>query len=620
MHAVDDEAEASSLRPQHRDDDVAVVPLGRQPQDVGQPHERQQLAAQPVDLRTADLLDGVRGLLGVQADQLLQADLRDGVAVAGALDGQGRDDREGQRDAQPADGAAAGLGLDLDGAADGLDVGLDDVHADTATGDVRDGGGRREPGQEDQLEDVGRAHPVELGGGDQAPLDGLVAELRPGRCRRRRRRSRRRPGRPRGRARRVSTPSAGLPAARAGLGRLDAVVDRVADEVGQRVLDRLEQGLVELGLVALHLEADLTCRSCSPRSRTTRGSLRPDVVDRLHARLHDALLQLAGDQVQPLRRRGSGPCRSAGATFCTIWLRVSTSSPTSCISSSSRSTSTRMVLSATARRGWPFGPRPRTRRPVVAGGASRGRLLDGGLLHDRLGHGGGTPSDGSGGRTVDDGLELGLGEPSRGGRADGGLPRCGGLLRGRCGLAAEPWRRPAWQGPSSPAPSPRRPSADGRGAGTSAGDAGASSIAAVIDATTVETSTGPSPPLASIEASSDADGVDHLQQHARARRGQRQLAVPQPGEHVLADVGDLLEPVEGQEAAGALDRVDRPEDARQPLAGVGVLLEGDQVGVELVEVLVTLDQELLDDVVQTVHGCCLLSRCDRARAARLGHR
>ena len=39
----------------------------------------------------------------------------------------------------------------------------------------------------------------------------------------------------------------------------------------------------------------------------------------------------------------------------------------------------------------------------------------------------------------------------------------------------------------------------------------------------------------------------------------------------------------------------------------GLLLQRDQVGVQLVEVLVALDQELLDDVVQTVHRCCLLS-------------
>src|SRR5215212_1702501 len=42
----------------------------------------------------------------------------------------------------------------------------------------------------------------------------------------------------------------------AGVRSLDAVVDRVAHEVGQRVLDRLEEGLVELGLAPLHLQPD----------------------------------------------------------------------------------------------------------------------------------------------------------------------------------------------------------------------------------------------------------------------------------------------------------------------------------------------------------------------------
>src|SRR3712207_2791956 len=96
-------------------------------------------------------------------------------------------------------------------------------------------------------------------------------------------------------------------------------------------------------------------------------------------------------------------------------------------------------------------------------------------------------------------------------------------------------------------------------------------------------------------------------------RSELEGAVTQPREHVLAAMRDLLQPVEGQEAAGALDRVDRPEDAGQPLPRVRVLLQGDQVGVELVEVLVALHQELFDDVVQTVHGCCLLSRW-RARS------
>src|SRR5215207_7329683 len=122
---VHDQAETPALGPQHRDDHVAVVPFGGQAQHVGEPDEGEQLAPEPVDLRAADLLDRVGGLLGVEGDELLQADLRDGVAVAGALDGQRRDDREGQRDAQPADGAHARVGLDLDGAAARLDVGLD---------------------------------------------------------------------------------------------------------------------------------------------------------------------------------------------------------------------------------------------------------------------------------------------------------------------------------------------------------------------------------------------------------------------------------------------------------------------------------------------------------------
>ena len=79
---VHDQAEAPLLGLQHRDDHAAVVPLGGQAQHVGEADQRSSSPRRPVDLRAADLLDGVDGLLGVEADQLLQADLRDGVAVA----------------------------------------------------------------------------------------------------------------------------------------------------------------------------------------------------------------------------------------------------------------------------------------------------------------------------------------------------------------------------------------------------------------------------------------------------------------------------------------------------------------------------------------------------------
>src|SRR5918912_233503 len=50
---------------------VAVVPVARQVEHVGEADQRQQLAAQPVDRRAADLLDRRGGLLGVEGDQLL---------------------------------------------------------------------------------------------------------------------------------------------------------------------------------------------------------------------------------------------------------------------------------------------------------------------------------------------------------------------------------------------------------------------------------------------------------------------------------------------------------------------------------------------------------------------
>ena len=137
-----------------------------------------------------------------------------------------------------------------------------------------------------------------------------------------------------------------LAARHALLGPLDAVVDRVADDVGQRVLDGLDDGLVQLGVRAFHFETHLLAAGWA-RSRTRRGQFVPDVADRLHARLHDALLQFGGDQVQPLRGGQQGGVVGWVVNWRT-WLRASTSSPTRFISLSSSPTSTRMVLSETA--------------------------------------------------------------------------------------------------------------------------------------------------------------------------------------------------------------------------------------------------------------------------------
>ena len=50
----------------------------------------------------------------------------------------------------------------------------------------------------------------------------------------------------------------------------------------------------------------ISIRTCLPQASgqvaDDARKLAPDVADRLHARLHDAFLQLGGEQVEPLRR------------------------------------------------------------------------------------------------------------------------------------------------------------------------------------------------------------------------------------------------------------------------------------------------------------------------------
>ena len=85
-------------------------------------------------------------------------------------------------------------------------------------------------------------------------------------------------------------------------------------------------------------------------------------------------------------------------------------------------------------------------------------------------------------------------------------------------------------------------------------------------------------------------------------RNEFREAVAELDQQVLAGVGHPLEVVERQEAARALDGVDRAEDAAEQLARAGCALEGDEVAVQLVQVLVALHEELLDDVVHALHS------------------
>ena len=66
----------------------------------------------------------------------------------------------------------------------------------------------------------------------------------------------------------------------------------VADQVHQRVLDGLDDGPVQFRLGAVHLQPDLLAEGHGHVAHHAR-QLVPDHADGLHARLHDALLQLA---------------------------------------------------------------------------------------------------------------------------------------------------------------------------------------------------------------------------------------------------------------------------------------------------------------------------------------
>jgi hypothetical protein len=98
-----------------------------------------------------------------------------------------------------------------------------------------------------------------------------------------------------------------------------------------------------------------------------------------------------------------------------------------------------------------------------------------------------------------------------------------------------------------------------------------------------------------------ADSVDEFEERGRALLGHHQPAVAQPGQQALAGVGERFELAEREEAAGALDRVDGAEDALQQRVGVRLPFERDKIAIELIEILVTLYEKLVHDLLELVH-------------------
>jgi hypothetical protein len=94
-----------------------------------------------------------------------------------------------------------------------------------------------------------------------------------------------------------------------------------------------------------------------------------------------------------------------------------------------------------------------------------------------------------------------------------------------------------------------------------------------------------------------ANGIDHREKRGGHFGIQRKFAVAELAEQVFADVRDGFEFCESEESTGALDRVNRTENAGERAAIAGIFFQVDQLAVEEVEIFAALDQELADDVI-----------------------
>ena len=103
-----------------------------------------------------------------------KTDLRNRVAVATAGHDERGDNGQGQRDLDLQGGSLTEPVLNIDRAADFLDVGFDDVHAHAAARNIGHLFGGREPGKKDQVQQFAVAHAGCLVRRDQALFQGLL--------------------------------------------------------------------------------------------------------------------------------------------------------------------------------------------------------------------------------------------------------------------------------------------------------------------------------------------------------------------------------------------------------------------------------------------------------------
>ena len=198
----------------------------------------------------------------------------------------------------PNGGTKTRTAVDFDRASDGLDVGPHHVHAHSPARHVRHGLGRGKARLEDELQYPLIGQRCRVGCGDQAPGHGLLAnsfDVDPAsvvrdfdrhppaliEC------SQREP------------PDARLAGCQPNLRGLDAVVDRVANQMRERITDAFDERAVEFRISPVDRELNLLPTvDCEVTNRPRKSA--EDMVHRLHAGLDGRLLKGVRHRVDPL--------------------------------------------------------------------------------------------------------------------------------------------------------------------------------------------------------------------------------------------------------------------------------------------------------------------------------
>jgi hypothetical protein len=94
-------------------------------------------------------------------------------------------------------------------------------------------------------------------------------------------------------------PLGSLAARRSQFRHFNSMIHRIADDMGERILDGFEKASVQFGFLSFHLNQHLLTAGRGHIAHDPRELVK-NVTDGLHTRLHDFFLQFAGEHIQLL--------------------------------------------------------------------------------------------------------------------------------------------------------------------------------------------------------------------------------------------------------------------------------------------------------------------------------